>query len=581
MSVVLILFAGLIVVVGGILFLRMHAFVALILAALLVAALTSPVQTIRSQLTAKSVRITLTDVRNLTVESSTVLSADTDWVILPELYDSRSPDSQTAVRFEEQSDAPSTSIGETTKNSGAGPQAGESGSRHLYRIRATNGQQVQGLSDAAPDLHVVPASTYQSALKAAKSSAITRVSEAFGTSCGKLAILIVAASIIGQCLLQSGAADRVVQSALQFFGEKSAPAAFTISGFILGIPVFFDTVFLLMVPLGKSLFNRTRRNYLLYIMSMIIGATMAHSLVPPTPGPLLIAEEFRVPMSRMILGGCIVGLIGAGAGLLFAYRMNAHNQLFPTDVDSSVNRSETDSSSVQTPQGPSLGEALLPVLLPVALMTLESCFDQQSGHLQLGPLTVTGTAASLLRSLCEKNIALLIGAALSVVTFIRFRHPTREGIAAAMQTAVSSAGTIILVTAAGGAFGEVMKQTSVAELLQQIPAASPLAIVVAAFVVTAAVRAAQGSATVAMMTAAGVFGGLVTSGAAGVDPLYVALAVGCGSKPLPWMNDSGFLVITRMSGMTEAQGLKFITPLLTIAGLVGLATVVIGVIFFP
>ena len=126
-----------------------------------------------------------------------------------------------------------------------------------------------------------------------------------------------------------------------------------------------------------------------------------------------------------------------------------------------------------------------------------------------------------------------------------------------------------------------MQQTSVAELLQQIPAASPLGIVVAAFVVTAVVRGAQGSATVAMMTAAGVFGGLVTSGAAGVDPLYVALAVGCGSKPFPWMNDSGFLVITRMSGMTEAQGLRFITPLLTIAGVAGLLVVIVGVVFFP
>ena len=126
-----------------------------------------------------------------------------------------------------------------------------------------------------------------------------------------------------------------------------------------------------------------------------------------------------------------------------------------------------------------------------------------------------------------------------------------------------------------------MRQTSVAELLQDLPGTSPVAIVVAAFLVTVAVRTAQGSATVAMMTAAGIFGGLVSSGAAGVDPLYVALAVGCGSKPIAWMNDSGFLTITRMSGMTEREGLRFVTTMMALEGVAGLLAVVAGVVLFP
>ena len=106
-------------------------------------------------------------------------------------------------------------------------------------------------------------------------------------------------------------------------------------------------------------------------------------------------------------------------------------------------------------------------------------------------------------------------------------------------------------------------------------------VVVAAFLVTTAVRTSQGSATVAMLTAAGIFGGLVASGTAGVDPLYVALAVGCGSKPVSWMNDSGFWVITRMSGMTEQEGLKYVTPMTSLAGIAGLGAVILGVILFP
>ena len=150
-----------------------------------------------------------------------------------------------------------------------------------------------------------------------------------------------------------------------------------------------------------------------------------------------------------------------------------------------------------------------------------------------------------------------------------------------MQEAVSSAGTIILVTAAGGAFGRMMRQANVAEMLEGLPGTSPVMLVVAAFFVTTAVRTAQGSSTVAMLTSAGIFGGLVTSGAAGVDPLYVALAVGCGSKPFAWMNDSGFWVITRMSGMSESEGLRYVTPMTALAAFAGLGTVILGIVFYP
>jgi len=135
-------------------------------------------------------------------------------------------------------------------------------------------------------------------LKAARSNASQTIGEkvagAFGTTCGKIGILIALAAIIGKCLLDSGAADKIVRSAVKVVGERGAPVAFVGSGFLLGIPVFFDTVFYLMMPLGKAMRMRTGRNYLLYILSIVAGGTMAHSLVPPTPGPLLVAEELGV-----------------------------------------------------------------------------------------------------------------------------------------------------------------------------------------------------------------------------------------------------------------------------------------------
>ena len=136
----------------------------------------------------------------------------------------------------------------------------------------------------------------------------SRIATAFGNTAAKIGILIAMASIIGTCLLRSGAADRIVRGALKLFGEKRAPIAFLSSGFTLGIPVFFDTVFYLLVPLSKAMTLRTGKNYLFYITTIVAGAAMAHSLVPPTPGPLFVAAEMGVDIGVMILGGLAVGL---------------------------------------------------------------------------------------------------------------------------------------------------------------------------------------------------------------------------------------------------------------------------------
>ena len=141
-----------------------------------------------------------------------------------------------------------------------------------------------------------------------------RVANGFGRTCGQIGIIIAMASIIGTCLLESGAADRIVRSALRMFGEKQAPLGFLGSGFLLGIPVFFDTVFYLMIPLGKAMHLRTGKNYLFYVLAIVAGATMAHSLVPPTPGPLFVAHELGLNIGIMILGGCVVVLVTSAVG---------------------------------------------------------------------------------------------------------------------------------------------------------------------------------------------------------------------------------------------------------------------------
>lgn len=596
MPTVIVLVTGLIVVIGGILLLRMHAFVALILAALLVAAMTSPDAIIRSQVLAKSVFVNV--LPSAEIESDLRKNSKAIAFVLTD------KEVETAVEWAPLPGSPwGSSDGNThywklTKLVDSEPDAGEGHPLHRYAIEIAirnvlvsqdydRGAESKASQwpDGLQSFRMAPLKEIQSAQTLASQSPIVRVTSALGSGAGKLAILIVAASIIGYSLLHSGAADRVVRSFLSAMGERASPLAFGLSGFVLAIPVFFDTVFLLMIPLAKSLYRRTRRNYLLSVLAIVIGGTMAHSLVPPTPGPLFIAEQFQVSITSMMFGGVLVGLFASTCGLTFAFWANRRSQLVPPEFLSEDSTSAGNTESVletdESGKGPSVWESLLPVFLPVVLMSFGTGFDAKTGLWHVGSLSIPQPCSLLLQAVCERNMALIIGAVLATWTYVRFRRPGREKLSAGMQSAVSSAGTIILVTAAGGAYGKMMEQTAVAELLQQIPAASPVTIVMAAFFVTMVVRTAQGSATVAMMTSAGVFGGLVTSGAAGVEPLYVALAVGCGSKPFAWMNDSGFLVITRMSGMTESQGLRSVTPVVAIGGFAGLIAVICGVLFFP
>lgn len=573
MLTICILIAGLAVVIGGILAFRLHAFAALILAGVLVAVLTPTRLVVRSaQLESTVKTVTFDRADNLVLAAEALKSLD-GYVVCDDAKDGQSL--QEVGRLVQQVRVASWNFDEASEVSSEAA---------CYQFELT--------SEPVGQLALISVADMKSAVSNGKTSFIKRLTTALGSYCGNLAILIVAASIIGRCLLDSGAADRIVRSAVAAVGEKNAPIAFAASGFTLSIPVFFDTVFYLMIPLGKALRRRTGKNYLLYVLSIVAGGTMAHSLVPPTPGPLFIAEAFGVSIAAMIVGGCLIGVISSSVGMMYAYWINSRCVLelpedVTTDTPDDAMATTTESPNATTDDsGPSLGLSLIPILLPVLLITagaLVSSEVLESGETEfrIGGVSIPGMLADAMTTLSEKNLALLISSIIAVLIFIKVKRPSREVLGTAMQDAVTSAGTIILVTAAGGAFGRMMRQTNVAELLLELQGTSPVMICVAAFVVTMVVRTAQGSSTVAMMTAAGIFGGLVVGGGAGVDPLYVALAVGCGSKPGAWMNDSGFLVITRMSGMTEQEGLKYITPMTSLAALAGLGAVIVGVILFP
>ena len=577
-----VLLSGVCVVVGGVLWMRLHAFLALTLGALVVAALTPSAAIERFHVRRLSVKVAEFDLAAETVALYGTPSAGLAPDTVLEVVDLATEDGHPEV------------LGRVVIESVIPKTSDEEDARVLARRQGE--WSMTGLDPEFDGVAVIDPLDRGRAVSTSKRTIGERVAEGFGRTCTGIGILIALAAIIGKCLLDSGAADRIVRTALKWFGEAGAPAAFMLSGFLLGIPVFFDTVFYLMMPLGKALRVRTGRNYLVYVLTIVCGGTMAHSLVPPTPGPLFVADELGVSLATMIVGGGIVGLACGAFGYVYATIAGRIWDLPLRDTGEVSLEELTAASEVDESELPPLWLSLTPILLPVLLImsfaVVDAVADMPVGADGKAPIAknivaacglvdANGSPQRWLKTVGNKNIALGIAAAVGLLTLVWHKRRSRRDLAKGVGVALESGGVIILITAAGGAFGGVLRETGVAELIRDLPRSSPAMICVLAFLITTAIRTAQGSATVAMITAVGVLSGLAKGGDLGFHPVYLALAIGCGSKPIAWMNDSGFWVITKMSGMTEGEGLKYITPMTASMGLVGLLMVVIGVTLFP
>ena len=411
----------------------------------------------------------------------------------------------------------------------------------------------------------------------AAQSVISRVTGAFGKACGSLGILIAMAAIIGKCLLDSGGAERIIRSALGLLGEKRAPLAFTGSGFLLGTPVFFDTVFYLMIPLGKALAMRFRENYGLYIMTIVAGATMAHSLVPPTPGPLFVADQLDVDLGLMIIMGLVVGSVACATGYVYAKFVNRHKKWHVPLRDSADSPLAKLEEIVQRDDKslPPLGLALLPVLLPIVLIAGNTILEELVAEPPVG-------LATFLSVVGDRNIALIISAIIALGLLALQKRGDKQALFDSVQSALASGGVVILITAAGASFGTMLQQTNIAASIRELAEQykiTGLMVLPMVFLVTAVVRTAQGSATVSMITSVGIFAGMAAT--LPFHPVYLAMAIGCGSKPFPWMNDSGFWVINRMSGMTIGETIRSVSFLMTAMAIDGLIAVMLLAWLFP
>jgi len=406
-----------------------------------------------------------------------------------------------------------------------------------------------------------------------------RLADAFGNTSGKIGILIALGSIIGACLMKSGGAERIVRSFLGLFGKKNASLALMSGSFLLAIPVFFQTVFYLMLPLIKSLGIHSPKKYSLYLMMVIAGGVMAHSLVPPAAGPLFVAQALGIDTGTMIIGGFAIGIFTSLCGYVYALWANKKWDLPMRDtpdvsIDDLKALSEKDNSEL-----PGLLISVIPVVLPLVLITANSLSDlsDKASEANLSPFQKNWI--SVFSVLGDPNIALAISAAIALF-LLSSRLKNTKNFQKVVAESISSAGVIILITTAGGVFGKMLEQTGIGISLSGLASSYQMAVLPLAFFITAAVRTVQGSAMVAMVTAAGVMSGISGAGLE-FNTVYVALAIGCGSKIFTWMNDSAFWIVTEMCAMEEKETIRHFSFLSMVMGISGLIIIMILSKFLP
>lgn len=408
---------------------------------------------------------------------------------------------------------------------------------------------------------------------------VTRTLEAFGTTAGKISVIIACAAVIGQCMMDSGAADRIVRAFLRLFGEKRAPVALMGSGFVLSVPVFFDTVFYLLIPLARSLHGKTKKDYLLYILAIAGGAAITHTLVPPTPGPLAMAENLGFDVGMMMIMGIAVSLPCALASLVFAAWIQRRLEVPMRPV--AGGEAETEDAGPETPPG--LLVSALPIALPVILISAKTIVSVLVG--EEPEESVWNRVTPTINFLGDSNIALTLSAAVALLLYVYKRRPCKETVEKNIERALMSAGIIILITSAGGAFGAMLKEANVGPVIEGLfgerGGASSITLIFIGWLLASLMKISQGSSTVAMITTSSIVAAMVQPEALEIHPVYLATAIGSGSLCLSWMNDSGFWIVAKMSGLTEVEALRTWTVALLVLSLSGLLFTILLATFFP
>lgn len=392
--------------------------------------------------------------------------------------------------------------------------------------------------------------------------------DGMGSSLGLVSILIGLGAIFGIMLEHSGGAQAMAKKMIDLFGAKRAPYALVIAGFLISIPVFLDVALVILAPLLMALARDQKKPMLAFGLPLLAGMAVTHAFVPPTPGPIIVAENLGVDLGWVILFGAIVGLPAAIlAGPIWAkFIVPRMNLAIPESLEL------TDYSEDENPVAFSTVAGLigLPIILILASAVAKTLLVEGETPMWYEILAFFG----------HPIVALIIATLLAMVLLGTKRGVGKEKLQELATKSLGPAGIIILVTGAGGVFKQVLVDSGAGKQLAESMAAWPIGPITLAWLLSTAVRVTQGSATVAMIAASALMAPLVAEMALSQQMLaLVTVAIAAGATTLSHVNDSGFWLISRYLQITEKQTLRSWTVASTIISVVGwLGAVLIGLI---
>ena len=401
---------------------------------------------------------------------------------------------------------------------------------------------------------------------------LNSMQEGMAGTLGFVATVVGLGAIFGQILEHSGGAESVARTLIRKFGRDKASWSMVITGFVVAIPVFLDVGFIILVPLIYALSRDTGKSLLYYGIPLLAGLAVTHAFIPPTPGPIAVADILDADLGWVILFGFIVGIPTAIiAGPIFGKYIAGKIHVPVPDYVELEDHDEDNEADL-----PPFTLLLLIIAVPLILILGNTITEALIDQAVVVPQFWTGFLIFIGHPFSALTIAVLIAMYWLGVR----RGTTRDQLSKLSMEAMKPAGVIILITGAGGVFKQVLVNSGVGDMLASGMADLGLPLIALAWLIAAAVRVTQGSATVAMITAAGILAPIMISFDVS-DPhkALIVLAIAAGSTTLSHVNDSGFWLVNRYFGMSEKDTLKSWTVMETIISVVGFI-LVLGLSFF-
>lgn len=375
---------------------------------------------------------------------------------------------------------------------------------------------------------------------------INAITTGFGSTLGSIGIIIGFGVMMGQIFERSGAAKRMAYTFLRLFGKDKEEAALAVTGFLVSIPIFCDSGFIILAPLARALSKQTKKSIVTLGISLAAGLVITHSMVPPTPGPVGVAGIYGANVGSVILWGIVIAIPMLLAIMPYAKKLGKEIYQLPAEEGDGWIRPDTfqvpeelDASFVES-ELPGVAVSFAPIFIPIILILLNTIGSV------VGFAGLFGTVVTFLGT---PLVAVAIGLIVAILTLTR--DMTREETLKSIEKGISSAGIVILVTGGGGALGSVLRTSGVGEYIAGFIADSNIPILFLPFLIATLMRFIQGSGTVAMLTAASMTAPIMSS--LGADPVFATLSACIGSLFFSYFSDSFFWVVNRTIGITDAK----------------------------